>query len=582
MTTASDTLVKVLVDWGVDVVFGLPGDGINGLMEAFRKAQDKIKFIHVRHEEAAAFMACGYSKFTGRLGVCVATSGPGGIHLLNGLYDAKMDGQSVLAITGGPFHDLTNTFGQQDVELDRLYMDVADYSVRIMGPAHVENATSLACRTAITKNCVTHVNIAKDFQEMEAMASSSKRNKPHHISDVLAKKSGQPRTSDLMNAAEILNQGKKIAIFAGRGALNATEELEMVADKLAAPIIKPLLGKAAVPDHSPFTTGSIGLLGTKPSQQAVEECDTLFIIGSSFPYMEFYPQPGQAKAVQIDTDPQRIGLRYPVDVGLVGDTKTTLQLLLPSLQKKPDRSFLEKAQEGMKEWWKLMEERGTRTDKPMKPQVVSWELGKLLKDDAIVISDSGTIATWWARQIPAKRGQMFSLSGNLATMANGFPYGIGAQVAYPDRQVVAFVGDGGFTMLMGELSTCVKYKLPVKVIIIKNNTLGQIKWEQMVLDGNPEYGCEFEPIDFVKFAEACGATGYHIDNPKKCSSILEEALNTPGPVIIEAAVDQFEPPMPPKATIKQAKHFAKALIKGEPNREKIAWTVASDKVRELI
>ena len=445
-------------------------------------------------------------------------------------------------------------------ELDRLFQDVADYSVRIMGPAHVENAVNLACRTAITKNCVTHVTIAKDFQEMEAKASSSKRNQPHHVSDVLARKGGQPMTADLMHAAEVLNQGKKIVIFAGRGALNATDELEMVAEKLGAVIIKPLLGKAAVPDHSPYTTGSIGLLGTKPSQEAVEECDTLFIIGSSFPYMEFYPNPGQAKAVQIDTDPQRIGLRYPVEVGLVGDTKITLQLLLPSLQKKSDRSFLEKAQEGMKEWWSLMEERGTRTDKPMKPQVVSWELGKLLKDDAIVISDSGTIATWWARQIPAKRGQQFSLSGNLATMANGFPYAIGAQVAYPNRQVVAFVGDGGFTMLMGELSTCIKYNLPVKVIIIKNNTLGQIKWEQMVLDGNPEYGCEFEPIDFVKFAEACGANGYHIDNPKKCASTLEEALNAPGPAVIEAVVDQFEPPLPPKITVKQAKHFARSLI----------------------
>ena len=480
MTTASDTLVNVLIEWGVEVVFGLPGDGINGLMEAFRKAKDKIKFIHVRHEEAAAFMACGYSKFTGKLGVCVATSGPGGVHLLNGLYDAKMDGQSVLAITGNTFHDLMNTFGQQDVELDRLFQDVADYSVRIMGPAHVENAVNLACRTAITKNCVTHVNIAKDFQEMEAKASGSKRNAAHHVSDVLARKSGQPMTNDLMRAAEILNQGKKIAILAGRGALHATDELEMVADKLGAPIIKPLLGKAAVPDDSPFTTGSIGLLGTRPSQEAIEECDTLFIIGSSFPYIEFYPKPGQAKAVQIDTDPQRIGLRYPVDVGLVGDTKISLQLLLPSLQKKSDRSFLEKAQEGMKAWWELIEDRGTRSDKPMKPQVVAWELGKLLKDDAIVISDSGTIATWWARQIKAKRGQMFSLSGNLATMANGFPYAIGAQVAYPNRQVVAFVGDGGFTMLMGELSTCIKYNSRLKLLLLKT-----IPWDK--LNGNKWY-----------------------------------------------------------------------------------------------
>ncbi|MFZ0391489.1 MAG: thiamine pyrophosphate-dependent enzyme [Calditrichia bacterium] len=581
--TASDVMVEVLEEWGVEVIFGLPGDGINGIMEALRKKQDKIKFVHVRHEEAAAFMACGYAKFTGKLGVCLATSGPGGVHLLNGLYDAKLDGQPVLAITGSQFHDLTNTYGQQDVNLDRLFEDVAEYSVRIMGPAHVESATHLACRTALSRSRVAHITMAVDFQDMPMESKKeSKRNIPGHTSDVYTRMAGIPRDKDLKAAAEILNLGEKVAILAGRGALDAGNELELISEKLGAPIIKALLGKCAVPDDSPYTTGTIGLLGTKPSQEAIENCDTLLIVGSSFPYMEFMPKPGQARAVQIDCDPVRLGLRYPVEVGLVGDSKRTLEKLFPLIKRKPDRSFLEKAQDGMKDWWELMEERGTRKDKPMKPQVVAWELGKRLTDDAIFISDSGTIATWYARQIKAKRGQMCSLSGNLATMANGFPYSIAAQVAYPDRQVVALVGDGGFSMLMAELSTCIKYDLPVKIIIVKNNTLGQIKWEQMVFLGNPEYGCDLQPMDFAMYAKSCGATGFTIKDPKKCGSILDEALNTKGPVIVEAVVDPFEPPMPAKISVKQAKKFAKSLAKGEPNREKIVLTVMHDKVRELV
>ncbi len=581
-STASDILVDVLEQWGVEYIFGLPGDGINGMMEALRKRQDSIKFIHVRHEEAAAFMACAYAKYTGRLGVCLATSGPGGIHLLNGLYDAKMDGQPVLAITGNQFHDLMNTHGQQDVELDRLFEDVSVYNVRIMGSTHVANVANLACRYALNRRGVAHITFPSDLQSVEGLNNRSKRNIPHHMSNVYSPQNPIPSQMDLQSAAQILNDGEKIAIFAGRGALGCTDELEQVAKLLGAPIIKPLLGKACVPDDSPYTTGSVGLLGTKPSQEAVEECDTLFIIGSSFPYIEFYPEPGQAKCVQIDIDPTRIGLRYPVDAGLAGESKQTLKYLIPLLKRKEDQSFLEKAQEGMKEWWDLMEERGTRKDKPMKPQVVSWELGKLLKDNAIVSSDSGTIATWWARQIKAKRGQMYSLSGNLATMANGLPYAIAAQVAYPERQCVAFVGDGGFSMLMAEISTCVKYNLPVKVIIIKNNTLGQIKWEQMVFLGNPEYGVKLEPINFAKFAEACGAKGFSIENAKDCSKILKQALETEGPVVIEAVVDPFEPPLPAKIEYKQAKSFAKSLVKGEPNKAKISLTIASDKVRELI
>jgi pyruvate dehydrogenase (quinone)/pyruvate oxidase len=414
------------------------------------------------------------------------------------------------------------------------------------------------------------------------MEELSKRNKPNHTSEAAARSGATPDAAGLRQAADILNAGRKVAILAGQGALNATQELEQVAELLAAPIAKPLLGKGAVPDDSPYTTGGIGLLGTKPSQDALEECDTLLMVGTSFPYIEFLPKPDQARAVQIDIDPLRIGLRYPVEVGLVGDSKRTLQELLPMLQRNSERGFLEHAQKEMADWWKQMEERGTVRDTPMKPEVVAHELDRYLRDDAIVTCDSGTIATWAARHIRIRRGQQFSLSGNLATMANGFPYAIAAQIAYPDRQVVAFVGDGGFSMLMAELSTCVKYQLPVKIVVIKNNVLGQIKWEQMVFLGNPQYGVELEPIDHVKLAEACGASGFSITDPADCGRIMEQALSTPGPVIIEANVDPNEPPLPPKITRDQAVKFAQSLLRGEPNREKIALTALSDTVRELV
>jgi pyruvate dehydrogenase (quinone) len=579
--TASDILVETLVDWGVDTVFGLPGDGINGIMEALRTRQELIRFVQVRHEEAAAFMACGYAKYTGKLGVCVATSGPGGLHLLNGLYDAKMDGQPVLAITGHHYHDLIDTFAQQDVDLDRVFQDVAVYNTRVMGASHVENVTHLACRAALSRRGVSHLNFPTDLQEQEG-GERTPRNRPHHASDVWARRAALPAVDELRRAAEVLNGGKKIAILAGRGALHATDELEQIAELLGAPIIKALLGKAAVPDDSPYTTGGIGLLGTKPSQEALEECDTLLIVGSSFPYIEFLPKPGQARGVQIDLDPVRIGLRYPVEVGLIGDSRATLRELIPLLHRNENRGFLNQAQEGMRDWWKLMEEQTSRMDKPMKPQVIAWELGKRLRDDAIISCDSGTVATWFARQIPVKRGQMCSLSGTLASMANGLPYTIAAQIAHPKRQCVGFVGDGGFSMLMAELATAVKYELPIKVVIAKNNTLGMIKWEQLVFLGNPEYGCELHPIDFAAFARACGANGYTVDDPASCGDVLDEALSQPGPTVIEAVIDPFEPPMPPKISAKQAAHFAEALAKGTPNRGKIALTVMEDKVKEMV
>jgi pyruvate dehydrogenase (quinone)/pyruvate oxidase len=581
--TAGDVLVETLIDWGVDTIFGLPGDGINGIIEALRTRQDRVRFIQVRHEEAAAFNACAYAKWTGKLGVCLATSGPGGIHLLNGLYDAKLDGQPVVAITGLQFHDLVETYTQQDVELDKLYMDVCVYNARVMGPSHVENVVELACRTALAYRGVSHVTVPVDFQSVPIKSGKrSERNVAGHVSDLMVRSGRMPSEEQLAYALEILNSGKKPMILAGRGALGAGNELLAVAERLGAPIAKPLLGKAAVPDASPFSVGGVGLLGTRPAHDALESCDTLLIAGSSFPYIEFYPKPGQARAVQIELDPKRIGLRYPVAAGLVGDCARVLQALLPRLDHHEDRSFLEKAQDGMKEWNALMEERGTRKDKPMKPQVVAHELNRLLSDDAIVATDSGTVTTWIARHLMIRGSMMFSCSGNLATMACGLPYAVAAAIACPERQVVAFIGDGALTMLIGELATCVKYGLNVKIIVIKNNTLGQIKWEQMVFLGNPEYACDLQPIDFASIARGFGVKGYTVDDPAQCGEILRQALATRGPALVEAVVDQNEPPMPPKVSFKEARHLAESLARGTPAAGEIAKTIAANVVRELV
>jgi pyruvate dehydrogenase (quinone) len=579
--TGGDILVETLIKWGVDTIFGIPGDGINGVFEALRTRQDKVRFVQVRHEESAAFAACAYAKFTGKLGVCLATSGPGGIHLLNGIYDAKLDNQPVLAITGAQHHDLIETLTQQDVALDKLFMDATAYSVRVMGPAHVEDVIEQACRTALAYRQPTHVMVPVDFQSMP-VKDRSERNVAHHVSNIMARGGQLPDPEMLKRAADILNGAKKPFILAGRGAIGATEQLLAVAERLKAPIGKPLLGKEVVPDNNPYTTGGVGLLGTRPSQEAMESCDTLLIVGSSFPYIEFYPKPGQAATVQIELDPKRIGLRCPVEVGLVGDSKRVLSELLPLLRTNENGKFLENAQNDMRKWRELMNERGTRRDTPMKPQVVTHELNKLLDDDAIVITDSGTITAWTARHIDIRGSMQFSCSGTLASMACGLPYAIGAATAFPDRQVVAVVGDGSAAMLMGDFVTLRKYNLNAKIIVIKNNTLGQIKWEQMVFLGNPEFGCELEPIDFGRVAEGCGIRNVTIDDPARCGDQLREALAIPGPCLIEAVVDPFEPPMPPKIELKQAGNMAKALAKGTPHALNTALTLASDTVRELV
>jgi pyruvate dehydrogenase (quinone) len=581
----SDVLIDTIHAWGVRVVFGLPGDGINGIMEALRKRQDPIRFIQVRHEESAAFMACSYAKHTGQLACCLATSGPGGIHLLNGLYDAKLDGQPVLAITGMQFHDLTHTHSQQDVELDKLFDNVCVYNARCMGPAHMENIANLACRTALSYRGVAHLCIPVDFQEMEVPATGkgrSERNVSNHASHVVAFSSRLPPEEDFQRAADILNSGRRVAILAGRGALNATDELEQAAELLAAPVVKALLGKAAVPDDSVYTTGGLGLLGTRASIDAMEKCDTILIAGSSFPYIEFLPKPGQARGVQIDADPARIGLRFPVEAGLVGDCKKSLQTLLPLLKRNSRRYFLSNAQRGMSEWRKIMDRHETVATKPLKPQVLMASIGEHLASDAIVNCDSGSVTVWWARHIQAKRGQRHTVSGNLASMACGLPYAIAAQLAHPGRQCVALVGDGGFTMLMGELVTAVRYKLPVKIFVLKNNVYGHIRFEQMAFLGNPEFGCDLTPIDFAAVAHACGAVGLALEDPADCETIMERAFQTPGPVVVEATIDANEPPMPASVSARQALHFAEALAKGTREREKLMKEALKHKVRELV
>lgn len=582
MTTVADLLIDRLLAWGVDTIFSLPGDGINGIYEALRTRRDRITLVLVRHEESAALAACGYAKFTKRLGVCLATSGPGGIHLLNGLYDAKCDGQPVLAITGHTFHDLIGTHYQQDVNLDKLFSDVAAYSERVMGPAHVGNVVDEAIKTAISRRTVAHLTIPKDVQDWSADGQGSKANVPGHSGDLYSDPLPLPSRALLEKAAAILNNGTKIAILAGRGCLGARDDIIRLADTLAAPIVKPLLGKGVVPDDHPLTTGGIGLLGTAPSQEALDTCDTLIIAGSSFPYMEFYPQPGQARAVQIDLDASRIGLRYPVEVGLVGQCWDVLRALLPLIRHKTDRTFLQHMQSRMVDWNALLEARGTRIDVPMKPQVAVRALNAFLADDAIICCDTGTVTTWVARHIAMKGTMQFSASGTLATMANGLPYSLGAAIAYPGRQIVCIAGDGGFSMLMSELATLVKYALPVKIIVLKNNLLGMIKWEQLAFEGNPQYGVELQPIDFAACARSCGASGFSVENPADLQDVYRQAFAHPGPVVVEAVIDPMEAPLPGKMTMEQAWQFAKAVARGQEDRWDLMKSLMLNKIREVV
>lgn len=585
-----DIVAEALIDWRVDVVFGIPGDSINGFIEALRVRKDKIKFVLVRHEESAALMACGYAKYTGKLGVCTATAGPGAIHLLNGLYDAKADNTPLIVITGGTSTDLMNSSFQQDVNLLHLFSDVSVYNSMIGSPQQAEMAVDIACRTAHVRKGVSHLNIPTDVQEQKLEGHYSRHKVPGHTSDI----SVPPTSADkklIGKTADILNNGKKIVILVGQGALHASGEVIAAAEKLNAPIIKAMLGKAVIPDDHPYSLGGIGLLGTEPSSDAMSETDTLFMVGTSFPYIEYLPKPGQAIGIQIDIKPEKIGLRYPVRIGLIGDSKQVLSELIPLLHDRrterndndPSIQFLKSKQNGMKKWNDLLNEQSSRDDEPIKPQVIAAAVSNVLDDNAIISVDSGINTCWAARFLKIKNGMKFSGSGSLATMGCAVPYAIAAKIAYPERQSIAFVGDGGFTMLMSEFATAVQYHLPIKVIIMNNKILGMIRWEQMAFLGNPEYGVEFSPIDFVKFAEACGGKGFSIKKIEEIKPVFHEAMmENQVPVIVDAHVDPFEAPLPPKISMEFVRNIAKSFTKGQPHAKEIGITLSIDQLHEKL
>jgi len=580
---ASELLVERLIDWGVEVVFGLPGDGINGIMEGLRRHRERIRFMLVHHEEAAAFMATGYAKTTGRLGVCLATSGPGGIHLLNGLYDAKLDHAPVLAITGMQASAQLGTGFQQEVHLERLFEDVADYNAMVQVPVSIPTLVDIAVRTALSRRAVSHITFPVDVQEAEPEAmpfegglgiARAPLTAPTYLPPRVA-----PAGEDLRRAAGLLNEGERVAMLAGAGALGAREEILAAADLLAAPIVKTLPGKAAVPDDHPLTTGGLGLLGTRPSEEVMEEADTLLMVGTNFPYTTYLPE--KARVVQIEHDATRVGNRIPVEVPLVGDARRTLKALVPLLVRKADRSFLEKAQDEMGKWREEMDELESGQRHPIQPQYLMRVIDRAASEDAILSTDSGTVATWAARHFDIRGDRQFMLSANLATMAPALPYAIAAQVAHPGRQCIAFVGDGGFAMLMAELLTAARYELPIKVFVANNALLGQILWEQMVL-GFPEHGVRWERrADFAAWAEACGARGILVEKPEELQPAVAEALAHPGPALVDVAVNADEPPMPPKVRYKQAKGFAEAFLKGQSRRVTIASTLFRDKIDRL-
>jgi pyruvate dehydrogenase (quinone) len=580
---ASELLVERLIDWGVDTVFGLPGDGINGIMEGLRRHQDRIRFVLVHHEEAAAFMATAYAKSTGRLGVCLATSGPGGLHLLNGLYDAKLDHQPVLAITGMQATSVLGTGFQQEVHLEHTFQDVAEYNQLILTPVAIPSLVDFAVRTSLARRTVSHLTFPVDMQEAPADEHPWEGGlgvaRPPQTSPIYIEPPALPRERDIRRAAEALNAGEKVVMLVGAGALKARDEVLDAADILASPIVKSLSGKAAVPDDHTLTTGGLGLLGTKPSEEAVESCDTLFMVGTSFPYTAYLPE--KAITVQIDVDPVRAGNRMPTDVPLVGDAKETLLALIPLLVRKDDRRFLEGAQDAMRAWRDDMAALEDPEREPIHPQYLMGLIDRFADDDAILTSDSGTIATWAARHFTIRGDRQFYLSGNLATMAPGLPYAIACQWAHPGRQCIAFVGDGGFAMLMAEFLTAARYELPIKVVINNNGLLGQILWEQMAL-GYPEYGVRLQKYaNFAPWAQACGGLGIEVEKPGDLEAAVKEALAHPGPALLDVRVNPDEPPMPPKVHYDKAKGFAESFLRGQPRRVAIASTLFRDKIEQM-
>lgn len=582
---AAESLIERLAEWGVDTVFGLPGDGINGIMEGLRRHRDRVRFVLVHHEEAAAFMATGYAKATGRIGVCLATSGPGGIHLLNGLYDAKLDHVPVLAITGMQETAVLGTGYQQEVHLDKLFADVAEYNMMISNPAQLPSLVDLAIRTAYARRGVAHLTLPNDIQVADAGADPYKTVAPVRTPEtapLYLRPSGLPRQEDLEWAAEVLNNAERPAILVGQGALHARREVLAVAEALGAPVVKTLPGKAVIPDDSPFTTGGIGLLGTKPSEELMEEADVLFMVGTNFPYSKFLPEPGRARVVQFEAEPTRAGARVPTDVPVVCDAEEGLRELLPLLTRRNGNGHLAKYQKMMAKWRSDMDALENPDRDPIAPQYAMSVIDDLAADDAILTCDSGTIATWAARHWTIRGDRQFYLSGTLATMAPGLPYAIAMQHAFPGRQVIAYVGDGGFAMLMAEFLTAAQHRLPVKVVINNNNSLGQILWEQMVL-GYPEHGVRFaEPeADYSVWARACGGFGAKVTKSGDVAPAIRQALAHDGPALVDVDVNPNEPPMPGKVSYDQAKSFAQAFLKGQPHKAAIATTLFKDRIQKL-
>lgn len=569
-----DFIVQRLTEWKVTRVFGYPGDGINGLLGAMNRAQDKIRFIQTRHEEMAAFMACAHAKFTGEVGVCMATSGPGAIHLLNGLYDAKLDHQPVVAIVGQQKRTSMGSNYQQEVDLMSLYKDVAsEYIQMITDPAQARQVIDRAFRIAHAERTVTAVIIPNDVQEEKAVEQPPKKHGNVFTGVGYAKARVILEDEDLRQAAAILNEGKNIAILVGAGAFSAANEVKQVAELLGAGVAKALLGKAVLADDLPYVTGSIGLLGTKPSWEMIEGCDTLLMIGSSFPYSEFLPEPGKARGVQIDIDGRMLSLRYPMEINLLGDSKSTLQALIPLLQYKEDRSWREKLEKSIVEWWQTVEERSMQDADPINPQRVLQELSPKLPDRCIITADSGTSAFWFARNLKIREGMMASLSGTLATMCPAVPYAVAAKFAYPDRVPIAIVGDGAMQMLgMNELITIAKYWRewadPRLIIIVLNNRdLNMVTWEQRMQAGEPKFEASqnIPDVPYAAFAELLGLQGIRVERPEDISSALDRSLAADRPTILDVLVDPNVPIVPPHVTMEQMSKYSKALLKGDPD-----------------
>jgi pyruvate dehydrogenase (quinone) len=591
--TVGDFLLDRLTTWGVRRIYGYPGDGINGIMGAFTRSSNgpRPEFIQVRHEEMAAFMACGHAKFTGELGVCLATSGPGAIHLLNGLYDAKLDHQPVLAIVGQQARAALGGSYQQEVDLTTLFKDVAhEYVQMATEPAQIRHLVDRACRIALAERTVTALIIPNDLQSSEAVTQPPHAHGTVHSSPGYVKPRVIPADEDIDRAAAVLNAGSKVAILVGRGALEARDEVIAVADALGAGVAKALLGKAALPDDLPFVTGSIGLLGTRPSWDMMMGCDTLLMVGTGFPYSEFLPQEGQARGVQIDLDARMLGLRYPTEVNLVGDAAETLRALLPRLHRKEDRSWREKLEGEVREWWELMDRRAHLEAEPINPQLVFHELSKRLPEGAIISSDSGSAANWFARDVKVRAGMMASLSGTLATMGPGVPYAIAAKFAHPNRPVFALVGDGAMQMNgINELITIAKYRerwadQRLVVLVLNNRDLNQVTWEQRAMEGDPKFEGSQDLPDFpyARYADILGLRGIRVDSPEQVGPAWDEALAADRPVVLEAVTDPEVPPLPPHITLEQAKALSSALLHGDPHAGRIVSQSFKQKAQEFI